>query len=174
MRDLTNAEKIAEFMRVLGRKVRQPARVYFTGGTTAVMMGWRETTIDIDLRFVPDHDELYRELPQLKESLRINIELASPADFIPQLPGWEERSRFIAREGKLDFFHYDAYSQALSKIERGHEQDLKDVEAMISSGLVSKERLYELFKAIEPELYKYPAINPQSFAEAVELVVRID
>ncbi len=174
MRDLTNANKIAEFMRVLGGKVRKPARVYFTGGTTAVLMGWREMTIDIDLRFVPDHDELYRELPLLKESLGINIELASPADFIPQLPGWEDRSRFIAREGKLDFFHYDAYSQALSKIERGHEQDITDVAAMINSGLVSKERLYELFKAIEPELYKYPAINPESFAEAVELVVRAD
>ena len=169
MRDLTNAEKIAEFMRSLGRKARNPARIYFTGGTTAVLMGWRETTIDIDLRFVPDHDELYRELPHLKESLGINIELASPSDFIPQLPGWEDRSRFITREGKLDFFHYDAYSQALSKIERGHQQDLIDVEAMFASGLVSKEKLYELFKAIETELYRYPAIDPRSFSEAVKL-----
>lgn len=170
MRDLTNAEKIAEFMRTLGSKVRKPARVYFTGGTTAVLMGWRKTTIDIDLRFVPDHDELYRELPLLKESLGINIELASPADFIPQLPGWEDRSRFIAREGKLDFFHYDAYSQALSKIERGHQQDVRDVEAMIGSGLVLKEKLHELFLSIEPELYKYPAIDPKSFAHSVSLV----
>jgi hypothetical protein len=32
-------------------------RVYLTGGSTAVIEGWRETTIDVDLRFEPD---LYR------------------------------------------------------------------------------------------------------------------
>lgn len=82
-----------------------------------MLMGWRDTTIDIDLRFEPELDEIFRALPELKERL-INIELTSPSDFISPLPGWQERSRFITREGKISFYHYDAYSQALSKIER--------------------------------------------------------
>ncbi len=45
-------------MRFLGREARGNARVYFTGGATAVLMGWRDTTIDIDLRFDPELDEL--------------------------------------------------------------------------------------------------------------------
>ena len=158
-------------MNSLGSKARRPVRVYFTGGTTAVLFGWRDTTIDIDLRFEPDLDELYRELPLLKEKIGINIELASPSDFIPALPGWEDRSKYIDRKGKVDFYHYDPYSQALSKIERGHTQDIKDVESMFKSRLIEKEKLAALFREIEPMLYRYPAIDPASFARAVSRII---
>ena len=57
-----------------------------------MLLGWRETTIDIDLKIVPEFDEVLRKLPQIKEDLQLNIELASPDDFVPALPGWEERS----------------------------------------------------------------------------------
>jgi len=54
----------------------------------------------------PPPDELLRALPALKESLGVNIELASPPDFIPELPGWRERSPLVFQEGafrqKLD------------------------------------------------------------------------
>lgn len=39
----------------------------------------------------------------------------------------EARLSCIAREGKLSFFHYDLYAQALAKIERCHSQDVADV-----------------------------------------------
>jgi len=76
------------------------------------LFGWRETTVDIDLRFEPELDELFRAIPAIKEKLQINVELASPSDFIPPLPGWQDRSQYIGREGKVSFFHYDPYSQA--------------------------------------------------------------
>jgi hypothetical protein len=167
VRDVTNQKKILDFMRALGGRARHHARVYFTGGTTAVLLGWRETTIDIDLRFEPEHDELFRALPLLKESLGINIELASPSDFIPPLPGWEDRSAHIGREGQLDFYHFDPYSQALAKIERGHTQDVNDVNEMLGRDLVEPVKLQSLFEAIKPLLYRYPAIDPDSFAMAV-------
>jgi len=107
-------------------------------------------------------------LPQLKEDLQVNIELASPDDFIPALPGWEERSGFISREGAIDFFHYDFYAQALAKIERGHSTDVLDVRQMIERGLVEPSRLLELFSRIEDRLYKYPAIDGKTFRRAVE------
>ena len=167
MREVTNQKKIAEFMRALGSRSHNPARVYFTGGSSAVLFNWRDTTIDIDVRFVPDHDELFRALPDLKEKLQVNIEFASPSDFIPPLPGWEDRSIFIGREGKLDFYHFDLYSQALSKIERGHSHDISDVESMFRDGLVEAEKLRSLFLRIEPQLYRYPAIDPASFSKKV-------
>lgn len=167
MRELTNKEKIDEFMRALAGRVRHNARVYFTGGSTAVLHGWRDTTIDIDLRFMPELDELFRALPELKEKLQINIELASPPDFIPEVPGWEDRCIHIRREGKIDFYHYDLYSQALAKIERGHSQDVADVKMMLRDGIIDLQRLLSLYQAIEPELYRYPAINPASFSNAV-------
>jgi len=167
MREVTTPDTISIFMRELGRRVRGAARVYFTGGATAVMHGWRESTVDIDVRFSPELDELYRALPELKEKLNVNLELASPPDFIPPLPGWEDRSIYIGREGKLDFYHFDPYSQALAKIERGHEQDLSDVRSMIGEGLVDPKRLLTLFDEIKPGLYRYPAIDADEFNAAV-------
>ena len=64
-------------MRALGKAARSPGRVLFTGGATAVLIGWRETTIDIDIKLVPDQDTILRAIPALKESLHINVELAS-------------------------------------------------------------------------------------------------
>ena len=69
MRDLTDKKKIQEFMQSFGRSARSESRVYFTGGVTAVLFGWRETTIDIDLRFDPELDEMFRAIPQIKEEL---------------------------------------------------------------------------------------------------------
>jgi hypothetical protein len=100
------------------------------------------------------------------------VELASPSDFIPELPGWAERSPFIRREGKVSFHHYDFYAQALSKIERGHRQDRADVREMLARGLVQPARLRELFADVEPMLYRYPALNTATFKAAVEEAIR--
>jgi hypothetical protein len=112
-----------------------------------------------------------RRLPLIKEEIEVNVELASPDDFIPPLPGWEERSHFIERHGAIDFFHYDFYAQALAKIERGHKTDNLDVAQMIERGLIDQKKLLELFFSIEDQLYKYPAIDPDGFRTSVELVI---
>ncbi len=154
-------------MAELGQRVRGPARIYLTGGGTAVLEGWRGMTIDLDLKAVPEPPGFYEAIAELKESIDINVELASPDDFIPALPGWQERSPFIARHGPVEFHHFDLYSQALSKIERGHTRDLSDVQAMFQRGRIEPRRLAELFRVIEPELIRYPAIEPAVFREAV-------
>jgi hypothetical protein len=172
MRALTTRALLERFMAELGRLVRQPVHVYLTGGATAVWHGWRETTIDIDLKAIPDSDEVLRALVLLKERLHLNVELASPDQFIPELPGWRDRSRFIKSVGAVTFWHYDPYAQALSKIERGHAQDVADVHSALAQGLIEPEQLLELFEAIRPQLYRYPAIDEASFADAVQEVVR--
>jgi hypothetical protein len=155
-------------MRELGRAVDVEGRVYLTGGATAVLFGWRATTIDVDIKLIPDRDEILREIPRLKEELDLNIELAAPSDFIPLPEGWEDRSPLIAREGKLSFHHFDPVAQALSKIERGHSQDIQDVREMIAHGLVDPPNALSQFESIEPDLYRFPAIDPASFRKAVE------
>lgn len=173
MRAPVDAARIREFARALGREARSgDVRVYLAGGSSAVLKGWRPTTVDVDIKLVPDSDPLLRALPEIKESLRLNVELAAPDDFIPELPGWQDRSPFVAREGSVSLHHYDFYSQALAKIERGHRQDMDDVRRMIADGLVEKGKLLALFEAIEPALYRFPAIDPASFRRAVEAAVR--
>jgi hypothetical protein len=168
MRPVADSERILGFMNALGRRARERASVYFTGGATAVLQGWRASTIDVDIEIVPDSEAILRELPALKEELDINVELVSPAHFIPELPGWRERSPWITDQGTLSFHHYDFYSQALAKLERGHVHDLEDVREMVMRKLVEPARARELYDAIEPDLFRYPAVSPKAFRRAVE------
>lgn len=158
-------------MRALGAEPDCEGRVYFTGGGTAVLVGWRAQTADADLLVVPDTDPMLRAIQRLKLSLRMNIELASPAHFLPELPSWQDRSRFIAREGRIDFFHYDFCAQALSKILRGQDRDLGDVEAMIERELVDPQKVWALFTSIEGRLFRFPNINAEAFRAAVRRVL---
>jgi hypothetical protein len=168
MRALADAGRIRSFMRALGQAADAPARVYLTGGATAVLIGWRDSTIDVDIRLEPDRDALFRAIARLKDELQINVELASPADFIPVKDGWEARSPFVATEGPLTFYNFDLYAQALAKVSRGHAQDLADVGEMIRRGLVDPQKAVAYFAEIEPRLYRYPALDPQTFRLAVE------
>lgn len=107
MRTRADAERINAFIRELGRAARAPARLHLTGGATAVLEGWRATTVGIDIHL-------------------------------------------------------------LSKLERAFDHDLEDVRSMIARGLVDAVQARELFGRIEPELYRFPAIDPASFRARVE------
>jgi Nucleotidyltransferase of unknown function (DUF6036) len=168
MRRPVDAERIRRFMRELGSEADQDVRLYFTGGATAVLLGWRPSTIDLDVKMEPETDRLFRAIPRIKDELEINVELAAPDQFIPEVPGWQERSAFIVREGRLSFYHYDFYAQALAKIQRGHAQDLADVQAMIERRLIERNELRQRFEQIEPRLYRYPAIDADAFRKALE------
>jgi len=168
MRQPASAELVQAFLRELGRRARQPARVYLVGGATAILSGWRATTVDIDLVFEPEADEIYRAVRDLKDELSVNVELAAPSHFIPELPGWRDRSPFVSKEGPLSIHHYDLHAQVLAKIERGHAIDRRDVDEMLGRGLVAPARLRELFEGMRPHLLRYPAVDEPTFARAVE------
>lgn len=168
MRAAVTRERIERLMDRLGRAASVPVRVYLVGGASAVLVGWRLATIDVDLAMRPHDDALLRAIPAAKEDLDINVELASPADFIPLPLGWEDRSPLVARRELVSFHHFDFYSQALAKLERGHRQDVADVQAMHAHGLITQPALRWYFDEIEPRLYRFPAIDPPSFRRAVE------
>lgn len=151
-----------------------PGCIYLTGGASALLNGWRTSTIDIEIKPAPEPGRFFESIALLKEQLDIYVELAAPDQFIPALPGWQGRSIFIAHHGLVDYYHYDFYSQALAQIERGHRRDVTDVEAMTRAGLIFTSRLWELFCAIEPDLLRYPAITPRVFRSAVEAFCTAD
>jgi hypothetical protein len=167
MREPVDAERVRLVMRELGRAAAREGTCYLTGGATAVLIGWRETTLDVDIELDPEQDQVLRALPGLKDRLRVNVELASPRHFVPVPAGWPERSPPAAREGRLTFRHFDLYSQALAKLERGHRKDVEDVDELLDRGLVEPGRLLELFEEIEPDLYRFPAVDPVDFRRAV-------
>jgi hypothetical protein len=91
MRELATRERIDAFLQALAREAVSETDVFLVGGTSAVVVGWRDSTMDIDLVMRPESDALLRAIPLLKERLHLNVELASPDQFIPVPHGWELR-----------------------------------------------------------------------------------
>lgn len=168
MRPLIDRARLENFLSELGRQAEAPTHLFLLGGSTALLHGWRATTVDIDVRIEPDSGAVARAIPELKDRLGVNVEFASPLDFLPPLPEWRERSRFLLQEGRLAIFEFDLYSQALAKIERGFETDLADVRSMLAEGLVEPAKLRSLFKAIVGELYRFPAVDAGALAEDLD------
>lgn len=162
--------RIDAFLDALAREASRDTDIFVVGGASAVLAGWRDTTIDVDLVLRPESDAMLRAIPALKERLHLNLALAAPDQFIPVPAGWEGRSPVIRRVGRVTIRHYDLCAQALAKLERGHARDLQDVRAMLDRGLVTGPDLRRMFAAIEPQLYRYPAIDPPSFRRAVSEV----
>ena len=159
MRGGVDLKKLQTFMEELGNTARGPGRVYIVGGSTALLLGIREMTIDVDIKLDPEPLGVFESIARLKEQLSINVELASPDQFIPAIRGWQERSEFIARYGQVEFCHYDFYGQALAKIQRNYANDVEDARALIRLGKVDRSRLGDYFEEIKPELIRYPQIN---------------
>jgi len=168
VREIADKARIEAFLSALAREATTDTDLFLVGGTSAVLVGWRPSTIDIDLVMRPESDAMLRAIPALKERLQVNVELASPDQFIPVPLGWEERSPIITRIGSVTVRHYDFCAQALAKIERGHSRDVADVEAMRERGLINGAQVRSMFARMEPELYRFPAIDPPSFRQAVD------
>ena len=156
-------------MRELARSAKREEsyRVYLVGGGTAVLEGWRESSIDADL--YATQDDIFRDVQAIKERLRLNIELVRPEDFVPPLAGSEGRHVFIETVGRVTFYHYDPYVQLLSKVVRGFARDLTDAKALVTSGMVQPDRFRQLVEDIPESVYsKYPRLSPQAVRAAVE------
>jgi hypothetical protein len=171
MRPTVDPQKIERLMQVLGREAQGSGCIYFTGGASALLIGWRSSTVDIDIRLDPEPPGIFQAIAKIKQELNINIELASPQDFLPPLPGWRDRSLFIGKRGQISFYHYDFTAQALSKLSRGFDRDLNDVQAMYEQKLFSLEELRSSFEAIAPELIRFPALNPDVLRSRVETFI---
>lgn len=172
MRSPVDPPKIRRFLEELGRQTKGPGRIYLTGGASALLEGWRSSTLDVDIKLDPEPPGVFEAIARLKNQLDLNVELAAPDQFLPPLSGWRERSRFIARHGKVEFFHYDFRSQALSKLARGHDRDFFDVSAMFERGLVEPDQLRQALEEIVPGLVRYPSIDAADFETRVRDFLR--
>jgi hypothetical protein len=60
MRRKVTAAGLQEFMRELARAARSSGKVYFTDGATALLLGFREQTIDIDIKLDPEPEGAFK------------------------------------------------------------------------------------------------------------------
>jgi hypothetical protein len=141
VREPAERARIDHFLRTLGRRLRAPVRLYLVGGAIVVDLGLRNATLDVDYVAQADDpralDEFEQLIPALKNELRLNVEPASPGDFLPVPPNVLARGRYVRTHGNLSVYYYDLPSTIISKIARGTERDLADVESLVRSGEVT-------------------------------------
>src|SRR5947208_15748048 len=113
-RKVTKA-RLEQIMHDFANAAKAPGKVYFTDGATALLLGFRDQTIDIDIKLDPEPAGAFEAIARLKNELDLNIELASPDDFIPASPKWRESSRHIGSVGPRQCFHHDFVLQVLAK-----------------------------------------------------------
>ena len=167
MRPNIDRQGIERFLTELGRQFHQSGRLYLVGGAALVHAGIRpgasQTTQDIDLEV--GAGDMYQTINQLKQRLQINVEFASPADFIPVPHNWQSLSRFVARYGNIDVFYFDFYSIALSKIERGNTRDLQDVALLLQQQIIMLQELDSAAQDVAAQMGKgnYKRLDPAAF-----------
>ncbi len=168
MRPNVDKEQIENFLKNLGRIFRKPGRLYLVGGSALVHMGLRAgTTQDIDVEVrAADEDKMLESIRQLKNTMNINIEFASPGDFIPLPKEWEMNAKYIGRYGTVDAFYFDFYSIALSKIQRGNTRDINDIKLLLQEKVITLQGLDDAYNEILPRVGKgsYNKLDPKQFA----------
>ena len=169
MRHELTRERLRELMAEIARTAPRGTdyRVYLVGGGTAVLVGWRPSSLDADL--YAEEDSVFQEIQGIKERLNVNVEFARPEHFVPPLAGSDSRHVFVETVGRVSYYHYDPYAQILSKIVRGFERDLDDARHFVRSGMVDPEPLRELVDAIPDSAYaKYPSLSRSAVSRALQ------
>jgi Nucleotidyltransferase of unknown function (DUF6036) len=175
MRPSVDKTAIESFLQQLGRTFRKPGRLYLVGGAALVHAGVRPGfTQDIDIQVSGANEgELIVAIQRLIQQLQINVEFASPADFIPLPSQWEMHAQYVGRYGGVDVFYFDFYSIALSKIERGNSRDIDDVKLLVQQGIITLNELDAAYREVLAQLGqgRYPRITPMRFSERYAAVL---
>lgn len=179
MRQSVGRQDIEHFLVEVGR-TRLPGQIYIVGGAALIHKGIRPgQTLGIDIQITSDPANLTAQIVQLKQKLNINIEFASPGDFMPLPAQWEVRSEFIRRYGQVDAFYFDWYSIALSKAQRANPQDVVDLQLLVRQHFVDLAELDVLYQDVLNKIGKppydrlLPNLSQQRFSQNYQAIRRV-
>ncbi|MFN9173947.1 MAG: hypothetical protein ACK58N_05385 [Synechocystis sp.] len=68
MRSSVDPQKIEQLMEALGKEARGSGCIYFTSGASALLIGWRSSTVGIDIRLDPEPSGIFQAIAKLKQS----------------------------------------------------------------------------------------------------------
>ncbi len=174
MRPNVDKKAIESFLQQLGRIFRKPGRLYLVGGAALVHAGVRPGfTEDIDIQVgTANEGDLIVAIQRLIQQMQINIEFASPKDFIPLPSQWETHAQYVGRYGQIEVFYFDFYSIALSKIERATTRDIEDVKLLVQQQYITLDELDASYREVLAQLGKgrYPKITPERFAQRYSVI----
>jgi hypothetical protein len=168
------AAAIQELIQQLAERYGDAGTLYLLGGSALCMLGSPRETRDVDYTFevAPEATPRFRAaLAEVAAELRLDLENVPIAEFIPLPPEAAERRRPLGRHRQLDVYIFDPYTIALSKIARGFEADIEDVEFLLRTGVIEFAELERLFGAILPKAPQAD-IDPKEFRAYFEEIRR--
>jgi hypothetical protein len=127
------------------------------GGSALCLLGSTRQTLDIDFTTELESEpsqHLESVIRQLAQEMNLDVEPVPIAEFVPLPQNALKRRRFIGRFDHLDFFVYDLYTIALSKISRGFESDFEDVLFLLRKNFINLPELEGYFQEILPAALK--------------------
>lgn len=124
--------------------------------------------MDIDIEISGENEgEMIEAIRRLIQQMNVNVEFASPRDFMPLPKHWLTQSQYVGRYGAIDVFYFDFYSIALSKMQRGSTLDINDVKLLLQQGVITLEGLDAAYREVFAQLGKSSyrkKLDPQQFA----------
>lgn len=158
---------LQKFFERLGENIPAEETFYLLGGSALCLLGSPRETLDVDYFIedvLPETEEIIKGL---SVELQLDLDPAPLGEFIPLPAEAETRRRFVGRYGRLDVYIFDLYSIALSKIARGFESDLEDVEFLLAKKLILWDALETHFQSVLPQATSADII-PSEFVEYFE------
>lgn len=157
----------------LGEHVPPASRLTLIGGSAMILLGSPRLTMDID--FVGDDvnpSDLHRQILQTAKELKILIDPVPIDRFIPLPKGSEQRAIPIAQFGNLNVYVADPYSIALSKIDRGLDNDYADIVFLIRHHHINLKDLENIVQSAVSKAGKFD-LHPDILAHLQELISRL-
>ncbi len=168
-----NHIELQSVLTTLGERVPPASRLTLIGGSALILLGSPRLTVDID--FVGDDvnpNELHRQIIKIASELKILIDPVPIERFIPLPQGSEQRTIPIAQFGNLNVYVADPYSIALSKVDRGLDNDYEDIVFLIQQNHINLKKLEAIVQNAVTNAGKYD-LHPDILAHFQELKKRL-
>lgn len=170
------ADILKLFFQRLSTQYPRRAEFYLLGGSALCLLGSPRETLDVDyaLNWNAGNVDVFQAIiEQLGSEMKLDMEAVPLGEFIPLPPEAEQRRRLIGSYEQIDVYIFDLYSIALSKIARGFEADLEDVQFLLGEKLIDFAELQRYFEIILPDASRYDIDRKEFRAYFEELKRRI-
>ncbi|MEO6061649.1 MAG: DUF6036 family nucleotidyltransferase [Thermoflexales bacterium] len=172
MDGLTAEDVLALFER-FGERWHLPLVVDLIGGSALAFLGNRRSTLDIDYVGSDIHPEGWQiALGSLAAEMRLEIEPVPLAEMVPIPVGASQRCRVVGQFGVITVRVFDAYTIALSKVDRGTNTDIEDVVFLLRRGFIKADAFAAIVDQTLPNAAQYdirPADLRRNFATLMRL-----
>lgn len=162
-------EKLHSVLTIIGERVPPLSHLTLVGGSALILLGSPRVTVDID--FVGDDihpSELHRQVMQIAKEIKIQIDPVPLERFVPLPEGHQQRVIPIGQFGNLSVSVADPYSIALSKVDRGFDEDLSDLAFLVQNNHIKFIELERMVNKAMPLAGKFD-FHPDIIAHLQEL-----